>query len=205
MSTDPNFNNFVGLSSILTGYPQDQLAPQIDPIGLASEYLNWMMQNADQAAFLKTLSTYQNIVQRVALQFPPPPPFDPTNLTPAQIAAIAPLVEQQILSDPLMGSIARRMIRLWYLSTWYTTEPPDPTMDGQVVSMNAYTMGLAWDAAQAHPMGYSELHFGYWAVAPPANDVSTNAFPNVNVSPSPAPGSPEDAPTTRVALQRGGI
>jgi hypothetical protein len=71
--------------------------------------------------------------------------------------------------------------------------------------MNAYTMGLAWDAAQAHPMGYSELHFGYWAVAPPGNDVSANAFPNVNVSAAPAAGSAEDAPTTRVALQRGGI
>jgi hypothetical protein len=187
MSTDPNFNNFVGLSSILTGYPQDQLAPQIDPIGLASEYLNWMMQNAAQAAFLQTLSVYQNI----AAQFPPAE-------QPAQ-------VQQQILSDPVMGNIARRMIRLWYLSTWYTTEPPDPNMDGQVVSMNAYTMGLAWDAAQAHPMGYSELHFGYWAVAPPANDVSTNAFPDVNVSASPAPGSQEETPTTRVALQRGGI
>lgn len=185
MSTDPNFNDFVGLSSILTGYPQDQLAPPIDPIGLASEYLSWMLQKADQAAFLKTLSTYQNI----AAQFPPAD-------QPAQ-------VQQQILSDPAMGDIARRMIRLWYLSTWYTTEPPG--FDGQVVSMNAYTMGLAWDAAQAHPMGYSELHFGYWAVTPPGNDVSPNTFPNVNVSASPSPGSQDDKPTTRVALQRGGI
>ena len=32
----------------------------------------------------------------------------------------------------LLGNIARRMIRLWYLSTWYTTEPPDPNGDGQV-------------------------------------------------------------------------
>jgi hypothetical protein len=205
VSTDPNFNNFVGLSAILTGYPQEELAPPLDPIGLASEYLNWMTQNADRVAFLQTLSIYQNIVQQVASQFPPPPAFDPTNLTPAQIAAISPLVEQQILADPAMGKIARRMIRLWYLSTWYTTEPPDPNGDGQVVSMNAYTMGLAWDAAQAHPMGYSELHFGYWAVAPPGNDVSPNAFPAVNVSASPAGTATEDAPAARVALQRGGI
>jgi hypothetical protein len=187
VSTDPNFNNFVGLSVILTGYSQDQLAPQIDPIGLASEYLTWMEQHADQTAFLKTLSTYQNI----AAQFP-------AAEQPAQ-------VQQQILSDPAMGNIARRMIRLWYLSTWYTTEPPDPNGDGQVVSMNAYTMGLAWDAAQAHPMGYSELHFGYWAVAPPGNDVSPNAFPAVNMS-APSSGSAEEAPKARsVALQRGGI
>lgn len=186
MSTDPNFNNFVGLSSILTGYPQDQLAPEIDPIGLASEYLTWMEQNADQAAFLQTLSTYQNI----AAQFPP--------------AEQAAQVQQQILANQAMGDIARRMIRLWYLSTWYTTEPPDPNGDGQVVSMNAYTMGLAWDAAQAHPMGYSELHFGYWAVVPPGNDVSPNTFPEINVSTAPSPGQAEK-PAPRVALQRGGI
>ena len=187
MSTDPNFNNFVGLSAILTGYPQDQLAPQIDPIGLASEYLTWMEKNADQTDFLNTLNTYGKI----------------SALPPAQQPA---QVQQQILSDPAMGNIARRMIRLWYLSTWYTTEPPDPNGDGQVVSMNAYTMGLAWDAAQAHPMGYSQLHFGYWSVAPPANDVSPNAFPDVNVSPSGPAASSVGAPAARpLALQRGGI
>jgi hypothetical protein len=187
MSADPNLNNFVGLSSILTGYPQDQLAPSIDPIGLASEYLNWMMQHANQAAFLKTLSTYQTI----AAQFPLPQ-------QPAE-------VQSQILSDAVMGPIARRIIRLWYLSTWYTSEPPDPNMDGQVVSMNAYTMGLAWDAAQAHPMGYSELHFGYWAVAPPSNDVSPNQFPDVIVSATATPEATQAVAERPIALQRGGI
>lgn len=199
MSTDPNFNNFVGLSSILTGYPQDQIAPEIDPIGQASEYLNWMLQKADSQAFLQTLSVYQNI----AAQFPP---LDPVSPDPAQLEKMSAMVQEQILSDSDMGNIARRMIRLWYLSTWYTTEPPDPNGDGQVVSMNAYTMGLAWDAAQAHPMGYSELHFGYWQSTPPPNDVSPNSFPNVNVSASPAPGLEEAGPAERpVALQRGGI
>jgi hypothetical protein len=186
MSADPNFNNFVGLSAILTGYPQEELAPEIDPIGMASEYLSWMEKNADQTDFLKTLSTYQSIAE----QFPPAE-------QPAQ-------VQQQILSDPAMGNIARRMLRLWYLSTWYTTEPPDPHGDGQVVSMNAYTMGLAWDAAQAHPMGYSELHFGYWSVVPPANDVSPNSFPAVNVSAKTA-GADETTAARPLALQRGGI
>ena len=187
MSTDSDFTNFVGLSSILTGYPQDQLAPAIDPIGLAQEYLNWMMTHADQTAFQQTLTTYQNI----AAKFPLPE-------QPAQ-------VQQQILSDPTMGPIGRRTIRLWYLSTWYTSEPPDPNLDGQVVSMNAYTMGLAWDAAQAHPMGFSELHFGYWAVAPPNNDVSPNQFPNVNTTSTPSPEAVTAAAERPTGLQRGGI
>ena len=196
MSTDPNFNNFVGLSSILTGYTQDQLAPEIDPIALAAEYLNFILQNGDRQAFLQALSTYQSI----AAQFPP---LDPVNPDPTQVEKMSALVETEILSNAEMGNIARRIIRLWYLSAWYTTEPPDPNMDGQVVSMNAYTLGLAWDAAQAHPMGYSELHFGYWQSVPPASDVSPNSFPNVNVS---APGAEKaGAAAPRVALQRGGI
>lgn len=202
MSTDPNFKTFVGLSSILTGFTQEQIAPEIDPIGQASEYLQFMEAHADPAAFPRMLSTYGEIASKF-------PPLDPVNPDPAVVAQISAQVSQQILADPAMGPVARRTIRLWYLSTWYTTEPPDPTKtsDDQVVSMNAYTLGLAWEAAQAHPMGYSELHFGYWAVAPPANDVSPNAFPDVNVSATaPATGAAADAAAARpLALQRGGI
>jgi hypothetical protein len=204
MSTDPNFNNFVGLSAILTGYQPGDLAPSIDPIGQASEYLNWIeqRQDVDQQTFLQMLSIYQTIAQNVAAQLPP---FDPNNPTPAQATMLSELVGQQILSDPGMASIARRIIRLWYLSAWYTTEPPDPQSDGEIISMNAYTLGLAWDAAQAHPMGYSELHFGYWAVTPPPNDVSPNGFPAINTSPSSPPGAEAKPGIPTRALQRGGI
>jgi hypothetical protein len=201
MSTDPNFDNFVGLSAILTGYTQDQLAPPVDPICLASEYLTWVEQHTDQAALEKTLTTFQNI----AAQFPPP--LDSTNPAPAQVVEISAAVQQQILSDPVMGPIARRIIRMWYLATWYTSEPPQSTDPGQVISMNAYTMGLAWDAAQAHPMGYSELHFGYWAMTPPVTDpaVSPNAFPPVNTQAQPTPEAVAVAEERPAALQRGGI
>ena len=36
----------------------------------------------------------------------------------------------------------------------------------QVVSAKAYTQGLVWQIAQAHPMGYSNLQFGYWSREP---------------------------------------
>jgi hypothetical protein len=35
-----------------------------------------------------------------------------------------------------------------------------------VLTPAAYTQGWAWRVAQAHPMGYSELRFGYWADQP---------------------------------------
>lgn len=59
---------------------------------------------------------------------------------------------------------------MWYLGSWYPAAPPSttgPPTDGTVISANAYTGGLAWSAAQAHPMGYSTFTFGYWKVAPP--------------------------------------
>ncbi len=35
-----------------------------------------------------------------------------------------------------------------------------------IVSAKAYTLGLVWQIAQAHPMGYSNLQFGYWSREP---------------------------------------
>ena len=35
-----------------------------------------------------------------------------------------------------------------------------------MVSAKAYTQGRVWQIAQAHPMGYSNLQFGYWTREP---------------------------------------
>ncbi len=181
MSNDPTFQNFVGLSALLTGYPASQLAPTIDPVGLATDYFNTMQRKADSQSFLQTLSIYANI----AANFPP-----------EQQAAE---VEQQILNDEAMGNIARRILRLWFLSTWYTNEPPD--FDGEVVSMDAYTLGKAWDTFQAHPMGYSELAFGYWAGPPPAASpvIAAEAPAVINAGPT------EETATQLGGRQRGGV
>jgi hypothetical protein len=67
---------------------------------------------------------------------------------------------------------------MWYLSIWYfldQTQPITGFSAGQVVSMNAYVKGLAWDVMQAHPMGYSEMHFGYWADPPQPDDPTANS------------------------------
>lgn len=181
MSDDPAFQNFVGLSALLTGYLPSQLAPAIDPVGLALDYFGTMQRKADSQSFLQTLSTFQNIAE---------------NFPPEEQAAE---VEQQILNDEAMGNIARRILRLWFLSTWYTDEPPG--FDGEVVSMDAYTLGKAWDTFQAHPMGYSELAFGYWAAPPPAaSPVITPESPAViNTGPT------EETATQLGGRQRGGV
>ena len=36
-----------------------------------------------------------------------------------------------------------------------------------MISPKAYTQGWVWRVAQAHPMGYSDMQFGYWTREPP--------------------------------------
>ncbi|HYH78993.1 MAG TPA: hypothetical protein VEX86_04330, partial [Longimicrobium sp.] len=146
----PQRTSFVRLSSVLTGYSTDTLAPAIDPIDLASEYLAAVQQRADAATVSRLFTVYASI----------------DKATGGDLSKQAAPVQQQILADPALGPLARRIIRLWYVSIWYDAEPPSMFEGGTVISMNAYTGGLVWDAAQAHPMGYSELAYGYWASAP---------------------------------------
>lgn len=172
MSSNPDLDNFVGLSAILTGFSADDLNPQFSPQPVSVEYLQTLQAKVDAALVTQLLTTYQNI----AAQFP-------AAEQPAQVQA-------QILTDPNMGPVARNIIRMWYLSIWYDMNQSQPITGfsgGTVVSSNAYTKGLAWDAMQAHPMGYSEMHYGYWATPPVSDnsnaaDLSTNSSTDGNSS-----------------------
>lgn len=149
---DPNLTLFGQLSAVLTGFPLARVAPSIDPIGLPQQFLTFISGQPAQAPVLQQLLT---VYAGIAQQQP-------------DLAQQAPLVQQQVMDDATLAPLARRIIRLWYLGIWYQDEPPAPDDGpvGQVLSMNAYTGGLAWDAAQAHPMGYSEMHYGYWSGTP---------------------------------------
>jgi hypothetical protein len=79
--------------------------------------------------------------------------------------------------------LGRSLVLLWYLGAWYDPallkqahaaanpkqseqQPEQMPLPFKVASPKAYTRGLLWKIAQAHPMGYSELQFGYWARTP---------------------------------------
>ena len=86
-------------------------------------------------------------------------------------------------SDDDTKFLARSIVLLWYLGSWY--EPGDlknaaaspESVHGpikqKVLSAKAYTQGLVWQIVGAHPMGYSNLQFGYWSRDPhdPNSDV----------------------------------
>lgn len=92
-------------------------------------------------------------------------------------AAKAPEVERalrlRILSDDRLGPLARNVIKMWFVGTWYAL-PADwreayATTDRDrtfVVSPEAYTEGLLWPAIGANPSGAKPLGYGMWATPP---------------------------------------
>ena len=74
-------------------------------------------------------------------------------------------------NDPKIKYLGRSIILAWYLGAWYqpavlAETPAPPPLDPKIISPTAYTQAWAWRIAQAHPMGYSELRFGYWSDEP---------------------------------------
>lgn len=82
----------------------------------------------------------------------------------------------RILSDRLLGPVARNVIKMWFVGTWYqlpqtwrdvhATRGHDST---HVVSPASYTEGLLWPTIGANPPGAKAQGFGSWS-APPVID-----------------------------------
>jgi hypothetical protein len=156
---------FLALSSALTGVRLAVLAPEfqsdpknpgvlnadpgVDPINVKNDYFKWI-NASDGATFGKLLE--------IAKEHSTSPPD---------------IINDVNASDDTRF-LARSIVLLWYLGSWY--EPKNlqknaspgtrASTDSQVLSSKAYTQGLVWQIAQAHPMGYSNLQFGYWSREP---------------------------------------
>jgi hypothetical protein len=143
---------FVNLSAALTGIPATALKPNVDPIDLKREYLEFI---------LDPNTNVQPIYERLE------------KLIPAGVddpGRIRKLVGDAADTDEDLRYLSRSIILLWYLGAWYApaalkvhADSKGQTRPGfRVVSSNAYTHGWVWRIAQAHPMGYSDMQFGYW-------------------------------------------
>jgi hypothetical protein len=136
-------DRFVRLSSALTGLDASQLKPELDPIGIADQFLQTLKDFIDPKILDALLST-----------------VPATSGEPVDVNAL--------LGDPTLGPIGRSILKLWLLGAWYS--PLNPSTAIKVVSSQAYKESLVWKVMQAHPMGYSMLSFGHWAEAPPPLD-----------------------------------
>jgi hypothetical protein len=152
-----NMDAFIQLSAALTGIPAGKLAPATDSVGINQEYFDCVNEK-EPAAFASLL----NIAKRRIAE----------NKETAPQAMI-----EELRTNDNTNFLARSIVLMWYLGSWYT--PADlkrlvdskssqvpPFVPHTVISPKAYTQGWVWRIAQAHPMGYSDMQFGYWTREP---------------------------------------
>ena len=156
---------FVLLSAALTGITETKLAPGFDlaksepgadPVDVKQEYFDWV--NKRRPADLKRLLQIAADSQKL----------------PAADRAQA--IIDKVQATPDTKYLARSIVLMWYLGAWYDPDhlralverPDPPPAKFEVISPKAYTQGWALRVAQAHPMGFSEMQFGYWSRPPSA-------------------------------------
>ena len=88
-------------------------------------------------------------------------------------SAVDGLLRREILADARLGPIARNIIKLWYIGTWYELPSAWRELFGtreqdftHVVSPAAYAEGLLWPAIGANPNGAKAPGYGSWAQPP---------------------------------------
>jgi len=149
---DSDMATFVQLSEALTGIPAGKLAPSTDSIGLKQDYFRWV-NDKERAKFASLL--------KIAKE----------NASSSQA-----MIEKLQATDDTKF-LARSIVLMWYLGSWYTPDNLKQLVDSKssptplpiphtVISPKAYTQGWVWRIAQAHPMGYSDMQFGYWTRDP---------------------------------------
>jgi hypothetical protein len=169
---------FSQLSAALTGIDDKILRPDVDPFQFNDEVFG-KAQTADSMRLDRLLNAFKEStadpvkVDTLLSKFKGGPPKNPQ--------------DPHEYPDEDTRFLARSIILAWYLGAWYKpTElkkhsyqsrtsnyystrrySPDILIPHDVISPNAYTRGMVWRIAQAHPMGYSNLQFGYWGDNPP--------------------------------------
>jgi hypothetical protein len=158
-----DMDTFIVLSAALTGISAEKLSPPVDPINVKQAYFN-QAQSADGGAFATALGIVQ--ANNPTTVPPMPPKLGPDDL--------ADLLLNKSGDD--VRYLCRAVMLMWFLGSWYAPadlklysgqKPPSAPIKSTVISSAAYTQGWVWNVAQAHPMGYSNLRFGYWNAAPP--------------------------------------
>lgn len=65
-------------------------------------------------------------------------------------------IKNELIPDGNYAGIGKKIILMWYLGNW----------ENEVISANAYTQGLVWEAAETHPPGAKQPGFDSWRERP---------------------------------------
>lgn len=166
MSTsDDAPETFVALSAVLTGFER------VDLYGTGQTAPYWQTVREavgdDNAAAL--LATAAAILERCG----------------DDLDALEVATRQDILASARLGPMARNIIQLWYLGTWfqmpatwsaeYGVHVSDTT---RIVSPEAYQQSLVYDVMRAHPPGAKQPGYGSWHTAPEPYGKQPPSAPN---------------------------
>jgi len=134
---DPALDDFIALSSALTGFDLTQDMDQLHPAKVVAAYYLRRIRGWSGGGTLDAL-----------------------------IAAWtqAPSSLPELFSGAEHGVLCRQLVLLWYTAA--LVDVAAGTFDFGTPGDNQYPAGLMWRAAQAHPMGYSIETFGYWNLEP---------------------------------------
>lgn len=154
MSTDSDrLAGFLSLSVTLTGFTEFEL----QGTGQAQAYLDTLLAVVGPATTDELLSAHAAVLEAGA----------------DDEAARDRLVRARILGDDRLGPVARNVMKLWYVGTWYAMPGPWSQAFGIggddrtfVVSATSYTEGLVWPAIGANPPGAKGPGYGTWAEPP---------------------------------------
>ena len=154
-SRDTSLEDFLSFSTVVTGYTRFRLMGT----GHAELYLTTVTDVVGAKAVAELLTTFTRVQQQAATH-----------------AQLEDLLRAEILSDEKFGPIARNIIKLWYVGTWYQLPPEWREAFGAhekdvtfVASPTAYTEGLLWPTIDANPSGAKGPGYGTWAEPPRIN------------------------------------
>lgn len=146
---------FLDFSAILTGFSRFDL----QGTGQASLYFETIRDMIGGDLFVEVLQAFHRLVLKAESN------NDESILTTG--------IRSQILESKKLGPIARNIIKLWYVATWY--ELPKDWQDAYgtkendrtfIPSPEAYPEGLLWPAIGINPPGAKGLGYGTWSEPP---------------------------------------
>ena len=129
---------FLDLSAALTGFSKFEL----QGTGQADLYYSTVEQEIDRQVLQELLQTFNDLDQ----------------------STLDKVLSSKILDSEKFGEIARNIVKLWYVATWYPLPPSQKK--AFIVSPQAYPEGLLWSAIGVNPPGAKAPGFGTWAEDP---------------------------------------
>lgn len=148
--------SFLELSVALTGFSEFEL----QGTGQAELYFATVKRHISSDLVLELLTTFQSLKLKAQSAH--------------DDSVLATGLRSEILGSEKLGAIARNIIKLWYVATWYPLPESwqaafgaeDCQQDPYIVAPQAYPEGLVWSAIGVNPPGAKAPGFGTWSEPP---------------------------------------